>query len=156
MHLQFNDSKEFAAKLKSSIQKDNAIILLHATWCYWCKQFRPEWDKFVKGQKDNENLMVVEIEADQLERIKQKTTELYDLIVGNESIGFPCVVLFAKGQRYTYEGERTETALKSHLNNVINDKKQSGGMMQAIQKQRAALNKLERRLNTVARNHMAH
>jgi thiol-disulfide isomerase/thioredoxin len=118
--MELNDNshltKQNMKKLETSLNGNNVIILLHAKWCGWCQQFRPEWNKFVNQHKNNENLLVVEVESDQLERLNKSVR---DKLVKNENIGFPTIFLFKNGSKYKYEGERTSSALANHLKDII-------------------------------------
>lgn len=118
----------FSAKavkdLDTQLQKNNAIVLLHATWCHWCKQFKPEWNKFAQEYKATSKIAVVEVEHSALELLKDKHTGVYQKLVGNDNIGFPTVLLFKNGQKFTYKGDRTSQSLKEHLTSFVPELKQ--------------------------------
>lgn len=154
MHLQINEDKAFNTaqvnKLKKSLHENNVIMLLHADWCYWCKQFLPEWNLFAKSQKNKQNLTVVEVEATQLDKVSQQDKKLYDLLVGKESMGFPTVVLFKDGQRFTYTGVRSKQALENHLNEFVKNQQKGGDTSSQL----AALDKLDKSFNKIIRKHL--
>lgn len=125
MHIQLNESKQLSKanlnKLKEGLAKKNVVMLLHANWCFWCKQFKPEWDKLANNLKGGDNLSVLEIEEAQLTTLKQKDQGLFEQLIGSEGLGFPTVLLFKGGQRYTYKGQRTSAALQAHLDSFLSE-----------------------------------
>jgi len=135
--MELNDNshltKQNMKKLETSLKDSNVIVLLHARWCGWCLKFRPEWDKFVNQHKNNENLLVVEVESDQLERLNKSVR---DKLVENESIGFPSIFLFKNGNKYKYEGERTSSALTSHLKEILPATKKEAGSVKSVRRRK--------------------
>jgi hypothetical protein len=116
--------------------------------------FKPEWDKFASDQK---NVTVVELEASQLEKIKTKDENLYQNLIGNEGLGFPTVLLFKNGQRYTYQGERTKDSLQKHLDDFLvkkKEKKQQQKQKGGFREQIKMLDKLEQKMYKVVLKHM--
>lgn len=123
MHIQLNESKQLSKanlnKLKERMEKKNVVMLLHANWCFWCKQFKPEWDKLAANLKENNKISVAELEEAQLSALKQKDENLFNQLVGNEGLGFPTVLLFKGGDRFTYKGQRTSEDLQKHLDSFL-------------------------------------
>jgi thiol-disulfide isomerase/thioredoxin len=62
-------ARGFKTKLKS-VEKDFGkipiVVLVHATWCFHCKELRPEWDAAVVASDDSE-IVVVDIDSDTLQ-----------------------------------------------------------------------------------------
>jgi thiol-disulfide isomerase/thioredoxin len=158
MQIKLNEDKSLSTKnvkqLREALRDTNSVVLLHAQWCHWCKLFKPEWDKFANDQK---KVTVVELEASQLEKIKSKDENLYQNLIGNEGLGFPTVLLFKNGQRYTYQGERNKESLQKHLDDFLvkkNEKKQQQKQNGGFREQMKMLDKLEQKMYKVVLKHM--
>lgn len=131
MHIKLDEnnfSDASVAKLQKEMKNNNAVVLLHAEWCYWCKQFLPEWQQFVETRKKDPSFTIADIESSSLGKIQsdKKYKSLYDTLVGgDEGVGFPTVMLFKKGNKFTYKGERSSAALNSHIDSIIPQKPKS-------------------------------
>lgn len=120
---------DLSSKFNKTFQKieksEQSVVLLHASWCYHCQVFKPEWDKFVSANKGRKGLNIVEIESEALNNLSSHK-QLYEKLLGSGknklSIGFPTVLLFNGGKRSVYNGERSQTGLEKAV--VV---KQSGG-----------------------------
>ena len=79
-----------------NIEKSNSIILIHASWCLYCKMFKPIWKDFVKQlekNKKNKDIVIVDIESEILPQIIEKNKKL-------EVHGYPSI-------KYTKAGSKT-------------------------------------------------
>jgi len=62
---------------------DRVIVLVHATWCPFCRKILPVFEKLAR--KENQHLLLV---ADDEERV----ADVYDVDI------FPTLILFEKGR----------------------------------------------------------
>lgn len=63
-HLVVENSK-MAAELRQAMKSGRVIVLYHAEWCGHCKDFMPEWQKFVAVMKNKPEIgcMTAEVES---------------------------------------------------------------------------------------------
>lgn len=102
-----SESKEDFAKAK----KSSSFCFFYAPWCGWCKKAKPEWEKLVKSNDTDINLLA--INADEKKDLAKK--------FGVQ--GFPTFKLFKRGMDNgmgeTYKGERTAHAMKTFLKEAM-------------------------------------
>jgi len=122
---QLNQNDMYISESSNINNKDsqpNLIIYnFNTKWCYWSKNFRPEWEKFMDTIKkikiENPNFNVVAIDVDCDDSKNQELISKYDIP------GYPYILIESKdGKRYEYENKRTSDELlrtvKEMLSNV--------------------------------------
>jgi thiol-disulfide isomerase/thioredoxin len=110
MHINV-DSKELFNKLDSIIKKKEPVLVLyHASWCHYCKEFKPMWDQFNKNCK----IKTAEIES---ERLPLSTLEKHSVS------SFPTIKLFVNGKVVLFEQERTLENINAFINKSVKTKK---------------------------------
>ena len=78
--------------------KENIIILVHATWCGACQNFKPTWDKFTENfpkDKNSKKVKVLQIEDSQLQSTKRNKV-IKDLMSNFQ--GYPTVFYINKNK----------------------------------------------------------
>lgn len=88
------------------------VTLLHAIWCGYCKDLKPEWDQFKNMYGNHRNIVFKEYE----ETTNPKT---HKLMAKYKAQGFPTIVFKTPRGTFNYEGERTVTGLKNELEKHI-------------------------------------
>ena len=87
------------------------VALFYADWCGHCKHFKPEFDKVQTALNGNSCKS-----GKKLKIVKVDCTSDNELSNKHNVRGFPTVKIFGTSSGETeYEGERTESALKSYL-----------------------------------------
>ena len=84
--------------LKNMYGKENIIILVHATWCSACQNFKPTWDKFTENfnkDKNSKKVKVLQIEDSQLQFTK-KNKVIKELLSNFQ--GYPTVFYINKNK----------------------------------------------------------
>ena len=112
--------------------------------CHACKQFKPEWETFLKDAKENDdpNILIAEIDSNQTSKVNFDTSTLE---------GFPSVFIKHKKNDDIdeFKDSRTSDSLKKFLKMAVNaSKKMRGGRKRKRKKKktrRAKLNKKRRR-----------
>ena len=99
-HLVVSDTKT-AAELRQAMKKGRVIVLYHAEWCGHCKDFMPEWHKFIAVMKNKPevNCMTAEVESANLGLIPEAGVE-----------GFPTIRYYKAGPVARAPSENTEKA----------------------------------------------
>jgi len=77
----------------------------YATWCHYCQEFSPQWEKF-------KNMINNKIEAMEYEASKDA-----DKVDENKITGFPTIMVTKDGNTMQYNGPRNADAL---YNFVVN------------------------------------
>ena len=85
---------------KAIKQYKTLMIYFYAPWCGHCKSFTPEYEKAATILK-NENIYLAKIDGS----IDKRAGQQYNVN------GFPSILLFINGERFEFEGARTEKEL---------------------------------------------
>jgi thiol-disulfide isomerase/thioredoxin len=110
MHINV-DSKEQFNKLDSIIKKKEPVLVLyHASWCGYCKEFKPMWDDFIKKCK----IKTAEIESELLNLLSSKHHSVSS---------YPTIKLFVNGKLVLFEKERSVENLNTFINSSVKTKK---------------------------------
>tara|TARA_B100000963_G_scaffold269363_1_gene237513 strand:- start:847 stop:1218 length:372 start_codon:yes stop_codon:yes gene_type:complete len=104
--------------LKNMYGKENIIILVHATWCGACQNFKPTWDKFTENfpkDKNSKKVKVLQIEDSQLQSTKRNKV-IKDLMSNFQ--GYPTVFYINKNKDMDMliGGDKTIRQLKLKMN----------------------------------------
>ena len=91
------------------------VGLIYATWCGYCNQMKPAWDKFAENIKNDDGFknlggIVKEIESAELD--VENNTILKDIHIDLKRETYPCIFKVNKGKLSYYKGDRTEEAFK--------------------------------------------
>jgi thiol-disulfide isomerase/thioredoxin len=99
-HLNVTDAKT-AAELRTAMKNGRVIVLYHAEWCGHCKDFMPEWQKFIAVMKNKSEVdcMTAEVESANLGLIPEAGVE-----------GFPTIRYYNAGPVARAPSENTERA----------------------------------------------
>ena len=83
------------------------VYFFHVTWCPHCKTAKPEWDKLVNNNKDNESLVFHDIDCEKSPDLAKKySVESY-----------PTILKDTNGNIDEYKKKPTEDALQLFINN---------------------------------------
>lgn len=96
--------ENFGTQKQNDKHDKHELILYHAAFCGYCKQFMPEWDQFATYAKDNiSNLKVTKLQCDGNDKA----------ICDKANVsGFPTVVMkLANGKEVPFDGNRTKSSL---------------------------------------------
>lgn len=93
-------------------QAQNELVLYHAAFCGYCKQFMPAWDQFAESAKTTfPNLKVTKRQCDGADKA---------ICDKNDIPGFPTVKLYlSNGNDVTFEGDRSVQGLTDFCNSNI-------------------------------------
>lgn len=109
-------------KIKGCIST-RAVVLVWATWCPHCISMKTEWNKFKKNVHPNIN--VVEIESNNLEKIKQEDKQLFKKLYPEENrVYYPLIKSFSKNKGKIYEDQRKSVVMKQHFETELDAKKE--------------------------------
>lgn len=99
-HLVVSDAKT-AAVLREAMKKGRVLVLFHAEWCGHCKEFMPEWQKFIGVMKNKPELgcMTAEVESANLGLLPDAGVE-----------GFPTIRYYNSSMTHRAPSENTEKA----------------------------------------------
>lgn len=99
-HVVVSDTKT-AAVLRNAMKHGRVIVLYHAEWCGHCKDFMPEWQKFIAVMKNKPevNCMTAEVESANLGLLPEAGVE-----------GFPTIRYYNAGPVARAPSENTEKA----------------------------------------------
>jgi hypothetical protein len=99
-HLNVTDAKT-AAELRTAMKNGRVIVLYHAEWCGHCKDFMPEWQKFIAVMKNKSEVdcMTAEVESANLGLIPEAGVE-----------GFPTIRYYNAGPVARAPSENTDKA----------------------------------------------
>lgn len=117
----YNSNKEdlyfnlegFENEEKINVEPNQCVIVLfHATWCGYCKQFMPDWDKF-KHKMDGKMVNGKQVGI--------REVESEDAMIKNYEIeGYPTVkAIDSNGNETTYEGARDLKGLMAFASEVV-------------------------------------
>lgn len=105
-------------QIKGSIAS-SAVVLVWATWCPHCVSMKGEWNKFKKSVDPAIN--VVEIESQNLERIKHRDRQLFKKLYPDEHrVFYPLIKSFSKSKGEIYEDQRKSAVMKKHFETRLN------------------------------------
>jgi len=97
------NSKELKKKLKDS---PVSFVMFYADWCGFCKQIKPEWNKFVNINK-LKDLQMICIESEHI-----------DPSFGIQ--GYPTLKVYENGKFKDYKGGRTSNEMAEYFE-ICND-----------------------------------
>ena len=124
-------TKDFK-RLREEITKQSSVVLVHATWCGHCKDFKPTWEKISKEYipKNKKHLKLFAIESEVLKDMQSKDAVLFKFLVRDPNmVSFPTVVVFKKGDKRTTvslsRGVMNEVELKKKIHSLIPNTKET-------------------------------
>jgi thiol-disulfide isomerase/thioredoxin len=99
-HLVVENSK-MAAELRQAMKTGRVIVLFHAEWCGHCRDFMPEWQKFVAVMKNKPEIgcMTAEVESANLGLLPEAGVQ-----------GFPTIRYYNGSSLARAPSENTEKA----------------------------------------------
>lgn len=111
----------------NALGNKNFIVFIYADWCPHCKEMKPEWEKAVNTFKDNQDLVLVEINSDSAGYLGTKYPDSdLNKVVNTNLFGFPTIRQVSPKVRNTYKIEeislpnRNSTELESLFKSVSN------------------------------------
>lgn len=113
---------------KNTMNKSSFIVLVHADWCYHCKNLRPIWNDIKKKVKEkNLNIDFLDINDTVRDIIlsKYKNNQLVPLL--NNVSGFPTIIGVKHirddvNKGIVFQDERTQEHLISFLRKLVSKK----------------------------------
>lgn len=118
LNSQNENMTEKIPQIKGSIAT-SAVVLVWATWCPHCVSMKGEWNKFKTSVDPAIN--VVEIESQNLERIKHQDKQLFKKLYPDEHrVFYPLIKSFSKSKGEIYEDQRKSAVMKQHFENRLN------------------------------------
>lgn len=119
LNSQNDNVTENVPKIKKSIAS-SAVVLVWATWCPHCISMKGEWNKFKKSVHPNIN--VVEIESNNLEKLKQEDRKLFKKLYPDENrVYYPLIKSFSNNKGVIYEDQRKSAVMKQHFETALKE-----------------------------------
>tara|TARA_B110000285_G_scaffold172148_1_gene192794 strand:+ start:3979 stop:4482 length:504 start_codon:yes stop_codon:yes gene_type:complete len=108
-----NNKKESKNKKRTNTQNvnKNAIVLVYADWCTYCKQMKPEWNEM--KTRLGANMETIEIEDSDFDK-DQKIRDIEEHKLNGEQLeifGYPTMFKIHNGHVDYYGGSRTLDAM---------------------------------------------
>jgi hypothetical protein len=99
-----------------TIDEDSEIKVynFNTSWCGWSRKFQPEWDKFDEKVK-NDNKLSSRV---RVYDVKCDNEDNNSICSKNDIPGYPFVLVVKNGVKTPYKGERTSSALLSHVSRL--------------------------------------
>ncbi len=88
------DSPEKFKKFEVTKKKEPVLMLYYADWCYFCQQFRPTWNNFVRTTHVNS----AEVESSNLSLMNSSDHHVSS---------YPTLKLFVKDKVIVFEDDRS-------------------------------------------------
>ena len=128
--------------------KDKGVLLLHASWCGFCKRFMPTWEELTKTEGDV-RYRCIDADANQIGDFTLPS----GVRLGELLKGFPTIILFDGTRHALYGGERTLEAVQAEARKFF---QLSGGGTGGVRKisGNALAQLIERPVNGIA--HLYH
>lgn len=93
-------------------QTQNKLVLYHASFCGYCKQIMPTWEKFTHTAKTMfPNLTVVKYQCDGSDK---------DICEKNDIQGYPTIQLYLGDKVIPFNGERTVDGIVNFVKSKLN------------------------------------
>jgi len=109
----------------NALGNKNIIVLIYAEWCPHCREMKPEWEKAVNTFKDNEDLVLAEINSDIAKYLGTNyPTSDFNHVVNTNLFGFPTIRKVSPKVHDTYKVEeinlpnRNKTELETVFKSV--------------------------------------
>jgi thiol-disulfide isomerase/thioredoxin len=119
--IELNSQNENIAEQVPRIKKciaSSAVVLVWATWCPHCVSMKSEWNKFKKTVHPNIN--VVEIESNNLEKLKQEDKKLFKKLYPDENrVYYPLIKSFSHNKGVIYDDQRKSAIMKQHFETAL-------------------------------------
>ena len=96
---------------EDSISEKKTAVLFYADWCGHCKKFMPTWEKVSKELDESSSVKLAKFDCSK----SSEDTNQQEIMKKYNVKGFPTVLVFENGEVKEFEGERTETGLKTFL-----------------------------------------
>ena len=105
-------------KKRTNTQKENknAIVLVYADWCTYCRQMKPEWNEM--KNRLGANIETIEIEDSDFDK-DMKIRDIEDRKLNGEQLkilGYPTMFKIHNGRADYYGGNRTVDAMTEWAN----------------------------------------
>ena len=105
-------------KKRTNTQKENknAIVLVYADWCTYCRQMKPEWNEM--KNRLGANIETIEIEDSDFDK-DMKIRDIEDRKLNGEQLeirGYPTMFKIHNGRADYYDGNRTVDAMTEWAN----------------------------------------
>ena len=108
------ENNEFANPDSEKAHDDATLYFFYTTWCPYCKQSKPEWDRFKERMKDveinNTSIVFEEIDCDKNAAFADKY----------KVTGYPTIKLVkSDGTIYDYDAKPSSDTLYTFLQEVL-------------------------------------
>lgn len=100
-------TKKDANLLEKKINdKTNCIVLYYSETCFYCKMMKPEWNKFENKHKNNNDIIIANVEAQNMNLLNSKPMIM----------GYPTIYKYKNGIEKEYKGDRSCSDLEKFSN----------------------------------------
>jgi len=117
-----DDYSESIANIEKCMASKAVVVLVWAVWCPHCTSMKNDWDLLKTNAKTN--IHFIEIESQNLERIKENNKKLFKKFYPQaDRVMFPMIKSYSDKKGTTYNKERSYDVMKTHFEKQFAKKK---------------------------------
>lgn len=93
---------------KIILTQDNVVILYYSNTCSYCIQLKPIWNKLCNGIKNNNSVIIVNVESNNIKYLRAKYKK--------NIMGYPTIIKYSTGKKHSeYSGRRELKDMKKFV-----------------------------------------